>query len=194
MNTNKNNAYAEYFQYLNRRSTLGKLYRRHVLYPRLTTLLEGRCIDIGCGIGDMMSFRRGTVGVDINPHTVAYCQRLGLDARLMQPNLLPVGDCEFDSALLDNVIEHLPDPRELLQEISRVLHKGGILLVGVPGIKGWAADPDHKIYYDEQNLKRCVESAGYQSVGITYMPLWQSGFLSRRMTQYCIYIKFRSVQ
>lgn len=192
MNATRTSKHEEYFDYLNRRSALGKLYRRHILYPQLMSMLQGRCLDVGCGLGDMLSFRGDTVGVDVNAHTVAYCQRLGLDARVMQPDELPLGDGEFDSALLDNVIEHLLDPQALLREVRRILRKGGTLLVGVPGIKGWASDADHKVHYDEQSLKRCVESAGYQAVRTIHMPLWQSEFLSRRMRQYCIYTMFRS--
>jgi SAM-dependent methyltransferase len=187
------NKHEEYFHYLNRRSTLGRLYRRHVLYPRLTGMLEGRCLDVGCGLGDMLSFHDGTVGVDVNAHTVAYCQNLGLDARVMEPDKLPLGDGEFDSALLDNVLEHLLDPQPLLQEIRRVLRKGGPLLVGVPGIKGWASDADHKVFYDEGALRQRVESAGFESVRTIHMPLWRSEFLSRRLRQYCVYSMFRSM-
>jgi ubiquinone/menaquinone biosynthesis C-methylase UbiE len=56
-----------YFEYLMRRSFLGDLYRRYVLYPRLNLHLNGKVLDVGCGIGDMLSYRKNTVGLDVNP-------------------------------------------------------------------------------------------------------------------------------
>ena len=67
----------EYFEYLIHRSRLGAAYRTYWLYPKLTQRLQGRALDIGCGIGDMLMHRANTVGVDINPHTVAFCNARG---------------------------------------------------------------------------------------------------------------------
>ncbi len=61
-----------YLAYLKNCSKLGLLYRRHWLYPRLCCYLRGRVLDVGCGIGDFVAFRPETVGVDINPVTVAW--------------------------------------------------------------------------------------------------------------------------
>ena len=146
--------HAEYFEYLRTRSALGAMYRRCFLYPRICRRLAGRAIDVGCGIGDMLAYRRQTEGVDVNPHTVAYCRSIGLNAVHMEIDRLPHGADSFDSALLDNVLEHLADPRPLLLEIHRVLRPGGRFVVGVPGRKGWDSDDDHKVYYNEWQERR----------------------------------------
>ena len=181
----------QYFSYLSSRSRLGHLYRTHWLYPLLTNHLLGRSLDIGCGIGDMLAFRDNMVGVDINPLTVGYCISRGFDARLMLADRLPFEDEQFGSVLLDNVLEHLAEPLPLLHEIRRVLKKDvGVLLVGVPGIKGWASDADHKTFYDENALVDCLSRAGFQHRKTFYTPLFKSSFLDRSMRQYCIYGKF----
>jgi len=104
-----------------RRSRLSGVYRRYFLYPRICHRLHGRTVDVGCGIGDFLQFRPNTIGVDINAHTVAYCKARGLDARLMEPDVLPFEDASFDSALMDNVLEHIAEPAALLRELRRVL-------------------------------------------------------------------------
>ena len=71
--------YEGYFKYLKKRSRLGYLYRRFWLYPFICRHLQGRAIDIGCGIGDMVAYRPNTTGVDVNPSTVEYCREMGLD-------------------------------------------------------------------------------------------------------------------
>lgn len=179
-----------YFQYLRARSRLGAIYRQHWLYPRLAKRLVGRTLDVGCGIGDMLAYRRGTKGVDINARTVEFCRSIGLDARQMDVDRLPFDAHSFDSVLLDNVMEHIANPTPLLSETHRVLVPGGRLLVGVPGKRGWTSDVDHKIYYDEPSLLARVTNHGFESTETFYTPLFKSAWLDRRMRQYCVYALF----
>src|SRR4051794_3412806 len=111
----------EYFEYLQGRSRLGSVYRRYVLYPALCRRLEGKTLDVGCGIGDMLAYRSNTVGVDINPRTVEFCQSRALQAHLMTENTLPFASGEFDSVLMDNVLEHIAEPQPLLTDARRVM-------------------------------------------------------------------------
>jgi len=180
----------DYFAYLQSRSRLGLWYRRHWLYPRMCRYLCGRVLDVGCGIGDLLRFRTGTVGVDINLATVAWCREEGLDARVMAPDHLPFADADFDGVVLDNVLEHLESPRPLLTEIHRVLRPEGVLIVGVPGRRGYARDPDHKIFYDEDVLVTVMASARMQCERVFHMPL-RSAWLDRHMPQYCVYGVFK---
>jgi SAM-dependent methyltransferase len=182
----------QYFSYLATRSTLGRLYRNLLLYPILNKHLEGNMLDVGCGIGDMLKFRKGAIGVDVNPRLVEHCRSRGLEARLMTADRLPFPDGRFRSALLDNVLEHLEQPMPLLREIRRVLEpEHGIFLVGVPGLKGWLSDRDHKVCYDETTLIERVEAAGFEGLQTFHTPLFKSSYLSRSVRQYCIYGKFR---
>lgn len=176
----------KYLQYLQQRSWKGHLYRRHWLYPRLARHLRGKVLDVGCGIGDMLRFRPGTVGVDVNPETVAVCRAGGLDARVMQADVLPFADATFDGVVLDNVLEHLSEPRPLLLEIHRVLVPGGNLLAGVPGKRGYLADPDHKVFYDEEALESIMTTVGLAKSTSFHMPV-DLRWLDARMSAYCLY-------
>jgi len=140
----------------------------------------------------MLAYRPGTVGTDINEHTVRYCTRRGLNAKIMIPDVLPFSDNEFDSVLLDNVVEHIQNPIPLLSEIRRVLDTRGLVLVGVPGIRGWRVDPDHKIEYDEPRLIHLMDNAGFQHSETFYTPFFRSEWLSRNIRQYCLYGLFRT--
>lgn len=181
----------QYFDYLMHRSRLGKLYRHHWLYPRISRHLEGAALDIGCGIGDMLAFRPETVGVDVNPKTVGYCCSKGLDAHLMEPDILPFADKAFDSALMDNVLEHIVNPSPILNEVHRVLAPGGSFVVGVPGILGWHSDSDHKVFYGEETLRGCVEKHGFKHILTFHTPLLRSSWLESKLRQYCVYGVFQ---
>lgn len=188
---NNSPAFEQYHRYLKGRSLAGYAYRRYLLYPRLASRLKGRVLDIGCGIGDMLGFRPGTVGVDINPLNVAACAAAGYEAVCMEPDCLPFGNASFDGAILDNVLEHIAEPRPLLADARRVLVPGGTLICGVPGRKGYASDPDHKVFYDEAGLVRLLEGAGFATREIFYTPIhWRR--LDMAMRQYCLYGVFKA--
>ena len=176
----------QYFHYLRQRRRLGLWYRRYWLYPRLSKFLQGRVIDVGCGIGDFLAYRKGTVGVDINPANIKWCRIQGLDAQLMTQDVLPYADGSFEGAVLDNVLEHLNSPQPLLAEIRRVLRTGGILVVGVPGTLGYAADPDHKVFYDEAALVSTMGALGFGLRQVFHAPM-RSDWMNKRMRQYCLY-------
>lgn len=180
----------QYFEYLKGRSRLGLWYRRYWLYPKLCKHIRGRTLDLGCGIGDFLRYRVGTVGVDINPSTVEWCKQQGLNAYHMHNDLLPFEEASFDSVVLDNVLEHLSKPQPLLNEIFRVLRQSGILVIGVPGKRGFASDSDHKVFYDEALLASTLKDARFSLLRVFHMPL-RSSLLGERMRQYCVYGVFR---
>jgi hypothetical protein len=57
----------------------------------------------------------------------------------------------------------------------------------VPGQLGYASDIDHKIFYDESGLISLAKGSGFVINKIAYLPLWKSSFLSKYLSQYCIY-------
>lgn len=180
----------EYFDYLRQRSKLGLLYRKYWLYPRLSKVLQGRALDVGCGVGDMLAYRPNTVGVDINPKTVEWCKTQGFEASLMEQDRLPFEDKSFDSLILDNVLEHIEQPSAMLVEINRVLVAKGMLIVGVPGTLGYSTDPDHKVFYTKEKLVETVTNYGFVVEDLFAMPL-NLNWLDSKISQYCIYGIFK---
>lgn len=104
----------------------------------------------------------------------------------MQPDVLPFGDASFDSVILDNVLEHIVNPKALLGEVHRVLRSSGNFVVGVPGTRGYASDDDHKVFYDEAGLIACMTGAGLSTKRVHHTPV-RSNWLDHNMRQYCLY-------
>ena len=182
----------DYFERLRRRKRAGLWYRDLWLYPRICGHLSGTVLDVGCGIGDMVRHRPLTVGVDVNPKAVSFCQRQGLRVQLMQPDRLPFADGEFDGAVLDNVLEHLERPEPLLAEVHRVLRAAGTFVAGVPGECGFESDSDHKRHYSEDALIHALRSAGFQPSRIFHQP-FRSRILDRHFLYYAIYGVFQRI-
>jgi SAM-dependent methyltransferase len=191
-----NNFFDNYHQYQQGISKFGKIYRSYYLYPRINFYINSTCrlLDIGCGLGNYLQTRKeNAYGVDINPHNVSYCKKLGLNVMLMNPgDNYPFDSNYFDSIVLDNVLEHIPNPEHDLKEIFRMLKTGGTVVIGVPGEKGYAHDPDHKVYYDKKKLLEVMKSFHFQFDHGFYTPL-PFLFLSKKISQFCFYGFFRKI-
>lgn len=179
------------FDYLCSRSRLGLWYRKAYLYPRLNRMLTGRVLDFGCGIGDFLNFRQNTVGVDINAANIEFCRASGQDARLIENGRIPCADASFNGVIMDNVLEHIPaeEADAVIDEVLRVLADGGTVLIGVPGLKGYASDSDHKQFYRESDLKELMSCHGCVASRTIHTPL-RGSFAGRHLSQYCIYAAF----
>ncbi len=181
-----------YSEYLQRRSWLGKIYRQHLLYPKLNRHLSGLVLDYGCGIGDFVQYRANTIGADINPHNVLHCTERNLNAVHIAANSpLPFGDNTFTGVVMDNVLEHLP-PEQIegvITELIRVAKHGSTFVVGVPAEKGFASDPDHKVFYSPSDLVTRFNPYHLQLSRKYYMP-FDCPLLGKYMNSYCLYAVF----
>jgi SAM-dependent methyltransferase len=184
--------FEEYYTFLQGRSWLALFYRRFFLYPSICRYLSGRVLDIGCGIGDFLAYRPNTVGTDVNPFLVAHCQRNGFEAHLVSKIPMPFAAHSFAGAVMDNVLEHLDEPQGMFEELRRILMAKGTLVVGVPGRKGFASDPDHKQFYDEDRLRSNLKSLGFHCEKVWHKPLG-APWLSRCLSQFALYGVFRRI-
>jgi SAM-dependent methyltransferase len=177
---------SSYFNYLQKRSRVGFLYRKFILYPRLNSYLNGKVLDIGCGIGDFLDSRKNIIGVDINEESVNWCCTLGHNAILMKKDILPFDNQSFDAIVMDNVLEHIENPKAILNEANRILVDAGIILLGVPGSLGYLKDTDHKIFYTQDKLIETLKDYGFEERYLFSMPL-NFKWLDRILSQYCLY-------
>lgn len=175
-----------YWEDLNQKSLLGALYQKLFLYPMLTKHITGKLIDVGAGLGDMCVYYKNSVAADINKFSVENYKKRNLENILIEDNKINYSDGTFDTALMDNVLEHISNPNPLLLEIRRILKKDGKLIIGVPGIKGYKSDFDHKVFYDEEKLENLLSSLKFETINKFYMPL-KSNYLNQNLNLYCLY-------
>jgi SAM-dependent methyltransferase len=106
------------------------LFRRYVGGP------GRRVLDLGCRDGALtQAYLDGNevVGVDADRDALAAAARLGIEthwADLDQP--LDLTDASFDTVVAGELLEHLRDPRRLVDEVRRVLRPGGTFVASVP--------------------------------------------------------------
>ena len=109
----------------------------------------------------------------------------------VENNHIPAEDGSFDGVMLDNVIEHIPADcvDAAIIEIKRILKRGGTIVVGVPGLKGFAADPDHKVFYSDASLISLMAKHGFEIRESFDMPLGIRK-LEGVLRQFCVYSVF----
>jgi SAM-dependent methyltransferase len=128
------------------RGPLSDAFARQILLtcgPFLpATPSELTVLDVGCGYGHTAAALarqcRRVVGIEPSGELAAFALRLGKSSGL--PNLefrrqsvFELTDkASFDLAVLDNVLEHLPDQPLALKKVSDALKPGGVLYLLVP--------------------------------------------------------------
>lgn len=99
-------------------------------------------LDVGCSSGAFLNtaVKLGFLaeGVEPAPKAAATAQEAGLNVRQGLLQECEYADGQFDAVTLFEVIEHLQQPQELLQEVHRILRPNGILLIGTGNAASWS--------------------------------------------------------
>jgi SAM-dependent methyltransferase len=191
--------FEDYFSRLQKISFAGRAYKRLFLSPVLYLCARrfgNRTIEIGSGTGSgvLGTFPKRVQGLEINPVAVEYCRAAGLNVHLIgDDGAFPVADGAFDACVLDNVLEHIDDPRRTLDECYRITSEDGGLIVAVPGVRGHESDSDHKKFYDEKALRALDDRWSLQSLFSTPF-FFVLETLSRSVRQYCLVAIYKKVQ
>lgn len=86
----------------------------------------------------------------------------------------------YDLVICNHVLEHVPDPADLLERMRRILKPGGVLRFVVPNDGSWLHDmvvesgdapehfflapPDHLHYFTREPLLKLIERTGYELI------------------------------
>jgi len=159
---------------------------------RLSTAMmpkNSKVLELGCATGFMTQYFRQqlhcqVIGVDINPQT--------------KPDI--VGDLEdksvqnqikkfkpFDVVFASSILEHLPQPENLLQLIKSVLKPNGILIITTPNVAHWSLrlkllrghwdyedygllDRTHLRFFTYFTFQKLVSAAGFKIITVKIDP------------------------
>lgn len=123
-------------------------YKREEDMKRLSFILDQvknhgngamRILDVGCGVGNitmaLASKGHAVTGIDISADSIAYARKnhsLPNTKYLVSKAEELEGNEVYDVIVCSEVIEHLPDPEPTVRALSRLLKKGGLMVVTVP--------------------------------------------------------------
>ncbi len=189
--TKPNSNFENYFAHLKEIRLSGRIYKRFFSSPTLylsARRFGKRIAEVGSGTGSgvLGAFPNRVAGLEINPLAVKHCHAAGLNVQLIREDgTFPVSDGAFDVCILDNVLEHIDDPRQTLDECYRVSTEAGGLVIAVPGFCGFRSDDDHKKFYGTKELQNLDKR--WTLLQLYSMPfLFMSDFFSERVRQYCL--------
>ena len=135
-----------------------------------------RVLEIGAGIGNLTSQfipRELYIASDINPHYLHYLRSYSFGKPYLRVVEIDAGnpshfrglEGQFDTVLLINVLEHLPDEQSALRSLWSALERGGRLVVLVPQHPALLGTLDlaleHRLRYTAAGLERALTEAGF---------------------------------
>jgi len=147
---------------------------------------DKRILDIGTNLGSFPNalHARGYTdvrGIDVQPAAIAHGKQVypAIADRLLayDGRTLPFADGSFDAVTMFDVIEHIPDVREFLPEVARVLADDGLFVFQTPNIyvnSVWATiewrsfewRKDHCSLQSLRSLRRLLRDAGLSQVRV----------------------------
>lgn len=148
----------------------------------ISFISNGKLLDVGCGNGryldGMKKLGWDAHGVEFNAHAVSVCKMSNLEVHLGDLFSAEFEDETFDVINVSHVIEHVPNPKGFFSELSRVLKKGGTLIIKTPNSNAlgralfnsnWFPNevPRHLQLFSEANLKQLSQVNQLEIIEIT---------------------------
>ena len=164
----------------------------------------GSILDLGCGYGAyggaLMKEGMKCVGCDINLQYLKKASQQGLPVVNVDTSL-PFPDRSFDSVLMFEVIEHVPDIKSILTEAFRVARKN--VLITVPNSENielmksndvtyaHMLSSDHVHFFDPASFRAMLEPFAKQVTIERSDPIYPFWFVSRSLPFYALKLLFR---
>ena len=138
-----------------------------------------RVLDIGCGFGESLGYHKergcDVYGVEADSNIRKVIKKHGFNIKV---GLFDDTDYEenfFDFVTMDQVLEHITNPVEILRGISKILQKNGKLVLTVPNSNGWGAKffgkkwinwhtPYHLQHFSKTSLHLLAEKTNFDMV------------------------------
>lgn len=132
-------------------------------------------LDVGCSTGFVIEAAStegwNAVGIDLNPSAIEFGKSRGLDLQNNSLDEISFPENYFDVISMFDVLEHLPNPKEIINQALKYLKEGGILFIYVPN---WDSAsrilmeenahfiwPTHHLnYYTPNTLQSFLENLG----------------------------------
>jgi 2-polyprenyl-3-methyl-5-hydroxy-6-metoxy-1,4-benzoquinol methylase len=111
-------------------------------------------------------------GVDVSIEQVTHCQEVNQIRAFRELHQIPKGE-QFDLVCLYAVLEHVPNPLEVMQDSVERLSTDGSLIVDVPNYRSlyrvltgkkwlWLIPPVHLGYFTPKSMRKLASTAGLE--------------------------------
>jgi SAM-dependent methyltransferase len=163
-----------YFWFLARNEILSKIIK-----DKTTLKSSDNVADIGCGTGGFAKVLQQDLNfnvtcIDTEELAIEYCKKRGLnDLHLGDlKSFLDVKSKKYKAAFMLDVIEHIPDDQEVVNQVYQLLETDGYFIAAVPAFQWlWSKhDEIHMHYrrYNQNNFKKIFINAGFEVQYVSY--------------------------
>jgi SAM-dependent methyltransferase len=140
-----------------------------------------RLLDVGCGAGNLLlaALKNGwnAQGVDVAANSIKHVRELGFEGFHGELHKAKFPSQHFDVVTAAEILEHLPEPHLLLDEVARVLRPGGLFWTTTPHVRGLSArvlgikwrcvwPPEHLQLFSVAGLKTLLNGAGFRELRV----------------------------
>jgi 2-polyprenyl-3-methyl-5-hydroxy-6-metoxy-1,4-benzoquinol methylase len=139
----------------------------------------GALLDIGAGSGEFVAQMNaaGMTAVGVDPYADPARVLPGVTVFATTLNQAPLQPKSFDIITFNHVLEHAPDPHDVLQQVHRLLKDDGRVVFAVPNIESPTArkygahwmhwdTPRHLVMYNIHALKLLTHKHGFRMVRV----------------------------
>ena len=177
--------YQQYTKDLSEEKWYKRLSRIYGLRKRTRIITKylsgGTVLDVGCATGDFLSVMKdvpGWNGIGIEPsHTALKYAKEKARLSVVEGGLngAPFAKHSFEAITMWDVLEHVYDPRQVLNEVARLLKPDGIFVVNHPNLDSidrrlfgnlWLGYelPRHLYLFPGELLKKLMAELGFEEV------------------------------
>ena len=148
-----------------------------------------RVLDIGCGRGLLLKCFAGSgyrcFGTEIGAFEST--RHPGIHVWIGGVEALNVQNSAFDLVSICHVLEHMENPRAVLEVCRRILKPGGVLAVDVPNFSSWQSSlfrefwfhldvPRHRFHFTRSCLERLLADCGFETTTVSTSSWIQNPF------------------
>ncbi len=156
-----------------------------------------RVLELGCATGYVSRLLQqqgcAVTGIELDPDAAReaeqYCERV-IVGDVQNPEVIRRAGTDFQAILCGDILEHLPDPWQVLKTLRKILTTDGFVLVSMPNVAYWKMrwdlvrgrfeyqdfgllDRTHLRFFSYHTFRKLAQDSGYR---ITQVVMNDVGF------------------